>query len=316
MKSGALFASIILTLVCAATASAQVVEAPLPASADPGATALENITVVGAATRRTAGGYARTIGSGPPGRLSPRWDSRVCVRVRNMDVEHATLLRGRVEAVAKALGLSPDASPTCSPNISIYASNNPDALATALVEAAPRNFRPVRNSVTLGDAALDAFRTSDAPVRWWQVSLPLMADNGQPAIVLGGATEETIQNPLARQVTVRNGSRLGGNVRDDLLGVTIIVDTDKVNGVPFAALSDYIAFVALAPADPGATTASFETVLNLFDRAGVTGLSLMDQDYLYALYTASRTPASAGLQAAEIADRMTTERQRRLAAQN
>lgn len=315
MNFSALFVSTALAMACAATVSAQGVEAPVQASPDPGATAVEDITVVGAVTRRTAGGYARTIGAGPPGRLSPRWNGHVCVRVMNMDVEHATLLKGHVEAVARALGLSPDASRTCPPNISIYASNDPDALATALVEAAPRNFRPVRNNVTLGDAALDAFRTSDAPVRWWQVSLPLMVDTGQPAIVLG-ATETRKQNPMALQVTVRNGSRLRGNVRDDLIGVTIIIDTQKVNSAPFEAVSDYVAFVALAPADPRATTESFETVLNLFDGTGVTGLTLMDQDYLYALYTASRAPASAALQAAEIADRMTTERQRRSASEN
>jgi hypothetical protein len=311
MKFGALLASTVLTLFCAATVHAQVVEPP-PASPDPGDTALEDITVVGAAMRRATATYARTIGVGPPGRLSPRWNDRICVRVMNMDAQHAAFLKDRVETVARALNLSPDASPTCRPNISIYASNDPDALATALVEAAPRNFRPVRNNVSLGDEALGTFRTSDAPVRWWQVSLPLMVDTGQPAIVLG-ATESRKDDPIALAVTVRNGSRLRGNVRDDLLGVTIIVDTAKVNGVPFEAVSDYVAFVALAPADPRATTEAFETVLNLFDQTGVTGLTLMDQDYLYALYTTSRAPASAGLQAAEIADRMMTERQRRSA---
>ena len=315
MNFGALFVSTVLLLVCADTVRAQVVEAPVSASPDPGATALEDITVVGATTRRTTTGYVRVIGAGPPGRLSPRWNSRICVRVMNMDVQHAAFLRDRVETVARALDLSPDTSPTCPPNISIYASNDPDALAATLVEGAPRNFRPVRHSATLGDAALDAFRTSDAAVRWWQVSLPLMVDTGQPAIVLG-ATETRKQDPMALAVMVQNGSRLRGNVRDDLLGVTIIVDTVKVNSVPFEAVSDYVAFVALAPANPRATTESIETVLNLFDRTGVTGLTLMDQDYLYALYTASRAPASEALQAAEIADRMITERARRSAAEN
>lgn len=259
------------------------------------------------------GAYARAICGGPPGRLTPRWDDRLCVRVVNMDDEHAAYLRRRVETVATAIGLSPDSSPTCRPDVSIYASDDPDALATALVEAAPRGFMPARNNVTLGAAALETFRTSDAPVRWWQVSLPLMVDTGQLAITLG-ATETN--DPMARAVSVRNGSRLRGNVRDDLIGVVIIIDVPKVIEAPFEAVSDYVAFVALAPVDPRITTETFDTILNLFDQPGVTGLSLMDQDYLYALYTASRAPASAALQAGEIADRMATERRLRGAAEN
>ena len=305
--------STVLALACATTVSAQVADAPRPPSPSPDATTLEDITVRGAATRLAMGAYARTIAAGPPGRLSPRWNNRVCVRVMNMDAEHADILKTRVEVVAQAVGLSPDTARNCAPNISIYASDDPDALAQALVEASPRTFQPVRNNVSLGDAALDAFQTSDAPVRWWQVSLPLMVDTGQPAIVLG-ATDT--KDPMGRAVTVRNGSRLLGNVRDDLVGVTIIIDTQKINSAPFGAVSDYVAFVALAPADPRATTESFDTVLNLFDRPDVSGLTPMDQDYLYALYTASRAPASASLQAGEIADRMASERRRRSESDN
>ena len=308
-----LTAGLVLGAGLMGTAWAQVPPPPPSAAAaatpDQDAINLEDVTVVGAANRALAA-YARTIGSGPMGRLSPRWNDRICVRVINMDAEHAAFLKDRIETVAAAIGLSPQTSPTCQPTISIYASDDPDALAAALVEAAPRNFRPARNHVSLGDEALDVFRTTDAPVRWWQVSLPLMVDTGQLAMPLG-ATEDRKQDPLGRQVTVRNGSRLRGNVRDDLMGVTIIIDTPRVGGLPFGALSDYVAFVALAPADPRVPTAGFNTVLNLFADPAVTGLSLMDQDYLYALYTASRAPASAGLQAAEIAGRMATERRRR-----
>ena len=278
-----------------------------PQSADPGASAVEDVTVVGAASRRAMEIYARRIGSGPMGRLSPRWNDRTCVRVVNMDADHASFLKSRIGTVARAIGLSPDASPDCEPNITVYASDDPDALADRLTEAAPRSFRPARANVSLGDAALEAFRTSDAPVRWWQVSLPLMADSGQPAIELGVNDPA----PLSRSVAVHNGSRLGGNVRDDLIGVTIILDLTKLGGVPFNAVSDYVAFVALAPADPRVETQGFDTVLNLFERPGIGGLTLTDEDYLFALYSSSRAPGNAAVQVAEIADRMATERRRR-----
>jgi len=296
-------------VICSVSAAAQTAAAATQVAPD--STPIEDIVVVGAATQRSPQTYARTISSGPMGRLSPRWNDRLCVRVINLDAEHAALLKDRIETVARAIGLSPEASPTCLPDIAIYATDDPDALAATLIETAPRSFRPARRSVTLGDEALESFRTSDAPVRWWQVSLPLMVDSGMPAITLSanGATD-----PMARSVSVEHGSRLRGNVRDDLIGVTIVIDTGKLNDVPFGAVSDYIAFVALAPADPRIPTGDFDTVLNLFDRTGVTGLTSIDEDYLYALYTASRAPTSAALQAAEIAHRMEMERRRRNAA--
>lgn len=296
-----------------ASAQAVIPTGPVPqaASTDPDTTSVEDVTVVGAATRRALETYARTVVTGPMGRLSPRWDDRICVNVVNMDEAHATLLRDRIDVVAKAIGLMPLA-PGCAPNVSIYASDEPDELAAKLIAAAPNGFRPARRAVSLGDAALDAFQTSDAAVRWWQVSLPVMVDSGQLAI----AVNDSDSNPMSRYIVVRNGSRLRGNVRDDMVGVTIIVDTKKLADVSFSALSDYLAFVALAPADPRVATAEFDTVLNLFDRAGVNGLSLTDEDYLFALYSASRDPATAGIQAAEIADRMVTEQRRRMRAGN
>lgn len=303
MRSGSLLSAAAIVLVVTGAASAQT--AP-----DPDATSVGDVAVVGA-TRRGMEAYARDIGSGPMGRLSPRWNDRMCVRVAYMDAEHATYLRDRVATVAEAIGLSPDRSPDCRPDISIFASDDPDALANELLEAAPRNFRPARSGVSLGDAALEAFRTSDAPVRWWQVSLPLMEDSGEIAIAL----KPTDPGPMARSVVVRNASRLRGNVRDDLAAVTIILDTRQLVGIPFSAVSDYVAFVALAPADPRVDTERFDTVLNLFRRLTMSGLTPTDEDYLYALYSASRAPINASVQAAEIADRMATERRRRNAGQ-
>lgn len=298
--------SVAFMLAVAGSVSAQVAPPPVVAG-DPNATPVEDVTVVGPVTRRAIGTYAREISSGPMGRLSPRWNDRICIRVSYMDAEHATYLRDRIATVAKAVGLSPNPSPDCRPDISIFASNEPDVLAGELMAALPRNFRPARRGVSLGNAALETFRTSDAAVRWWQVSLPLMADTGELAIAL----DLVDPGVMTRSIAVRNGSRLRGNVRDDLVGVTIIIDTKKLSGIPFSAVSDYVAFVALAPADPRIATEEFDTVLNLFGGRGIEGLTPMDEDYLFALYTASRDPMNGAIQAAEIADRMATERRRR-----
>jgi hypothetical protein len=112
-------------------------------------------------------------------------------------------------------------------------------------------------------------------------------------------------------VGVRNGSRLRGNTRDDLIGVTIVLDLNQIAAVDFEALSDYVAMVALAPVDPRVDTKGLNTVMNLFSEPGVTGLTTLDRDYLAALYSASRTPMTVNQQTDEIADRMATARLRR-----
>ena len=131
-----------------------------------------------------------------------------------------------------------------------------------------------------------------------------MDGTNQLAITLNSM--EDPRTPM--HVAVRNGSRLRGNTRDDLIGVTIVLDLTQIGAVDFAALSDYVAMIALAPVAPTTDTAGLSTVMNLFSEPGVVGLTGFDRDYLSALYAASRTPATRNQQTAEIADRMATAR--------
>lgn len=162
MWSGTACACAIAATALASVALAQTSET----QQDEPATSLEDIEVVGTPEAKTAAAYVRAIGTGPVGRLSPVWRRSLCVRIIEMDVEHARFLKSRIETVAAAVGLSTETSPICRPDISIYASTDPVALATTLIEAVPRRFQPAPNNTTLGDAAQEAFRTSSAPIRW------------------------------------------------------------------------------------------------------------------------------------------------------
>ncbi len=134
------------------------------------------------------------------------------------------------------VGLEPG-EPGCNANVLILADSEADALASRLVKDSLRHLAPPDNDAgSLGRSELRKFEVSDAPVRWWHVSQTVMTDTGQ-AIKDG------------KQVTVRQMGRTKKNVREDMVHVLIILDTQKIGVVSFASLADYISVVALAQID-------------------------------------------------------------------
>jgi hypothetical protein len=236
--------------------------------------------------------FIEEVATAPRGRGLARWDRAICVGAANMNRQYAQVLIDRVSTIALELGLE-IGEPGCRPNIMIAAAADADELAAALVKDEPHGFRPALAQTDLGSDALAVFQTTDAPVRWWHVSLPVTVDTGEIAIKLRG--EE------ASFVVVRDASRLRANVRDDLARVVVILDATQIGGIPYGALSDYVALVALAQIDPAADTSPWPSILNLFGSTEPpAGLTDWDRDYLHALYGASRDRARASQQAREI----------------
>ncbi|HYC96918.1 hypothetical protein [Brevundimonas sp.] len=236
--------------------------------------------------------FVEEVGAAPRGRGLGRWDRAICVGAANMSGQYAQFMIDRVATVAVELGLD-IGEPGCRPNIMIAAAADADDLAAALVKDDPDGFRPSVNQTDLGSRALDLFQTTDAPVRWWHVSLPVSVDTGDVAIRLTGEEAPTVR--------VRDASRLRANVRDDLVRVVIILDTPRIGRISYGALSDYVALVALAQIEPSADTSAWPSILNLFSAAEPpAGLTDWDRDYLSSLYGASRDRARATQQAREI----------------
>lgn len=241
---------------------------------------------------RTAA-FIEEVAAPPRGRGLGRWDRAICVGAANMTGRYAQFMIDRVSTVALDLGLE-IGEPGCRPNIMIAAAADADELAVALVRDDPGGFRPALNQTDQGSRALNLFQTTDAPVRWWHVSLPVTVDTGDVAVHLIGEEAPTVR--------VRDVSRLRGNVRDDLVRVIIIIDTNRISGVSYGALSDYVALVALAQIEPSADTSAWPSILNLFGSDDPpTGLTDWDRDYLQSLYAANRDRARPTQQAREIA---------------
>jgi hypothetical protein len=229
--------------------------------------------------------FVKDVSAPVRGRALARWDRAICVGVANMRTEHAQFMIDRVSSVALELGLEVG-EPGCRPNIMIAATADADAFATGMVQDDLYSFRPALSDTDRGRRALEQFQITDAPVRWWHVSLPVSVDTGEPAMPLSGDDPVTVR--------VRNASRLRGNIRDDLARAVVILDMPRLGNVSFDALSDYVAVVALAQIDPAAAAAISPSILDLFSSANPPkGLTAWDREYLHVLYSDLRDRAAA-----------------------
>lgn len=264
---------------------------------------VETITVEGRRTREAAQSFVRSIAAAPAGARLARWQAPICISVANMRAPYGQMMIDRIAEVADGLGLEVG-QPGCTANVLILATEDGPATAKTLVEGWRRRFRPPVDNSNMGLAALDRFRTSSAPVRWWHISIPFSVDTNHVAARVAGSEPQT--------VSVRNLSRMRSGVRHDLTSVTVVLDLSKTDGVALPALIDYTAMVVLAQVDPRADYSGQPTVLNLFeDREAVEGLTDWDRDYLAALYAAEPDRASAVSQENAVAESLMRRRRER-----
>jgi hypothetical protein len=216
-----------------------------------------------------------------PRRGFARFEGRVCVGVENVPEDAGQYIADRISQVALEVGLTPG-GPGCRPNIAVVFASDGAALASYLVDEAPRVFRPFGGvgGTTQGLGALREFKSSDAAVRWWQITM-VVDELGNPAIALPPANGFQAVAPSARG----SNSRITNSVRDELWATYIIVDASRLDGAQWRQLADYLAMVALAQVNPGSSAAGYESILNLFTATPrAQGMTDWDRTYLRALY--------------------------------
>jgi hypothetical protein len=146
---------------------------------------------------------------------------------------------------------------------------------------------------------------SEAPVRWWQVSMPANSETGQRATRIPGECRDPCQSPedYAPIISVFAASRLSTQIVDYIFRTVVILDIDQIRGISAQQLADYVAMVTLAQIDPEADTSRYASILNLFDAPeSAAGLTEWDQAYLHGLYDAERTRKNLHAGRMEIAD--------------
>lgn len=268
---------------------------------DPPETRLDDVVVDGRTLRELVRDFTSEVVAPPVGRGPARWDQKVCVGVANLRREAAQVIVDRVSAIALGVGLE-IGEPGCSPNILILASEDGKGAARALVEAAPRAFRPGYAGASRSVRQLERFQDSDAAVRWWHVSLPTMSDTRVAAVRLPGEAAPYIY---------QDGSRLTTRIQNDLRRAFVVVDLSKMEGITFQQLGDYVGMVAMAQIDPDADTRGYDTILNLFDTdRRVSGATQWDVSYLGSLYDAEFNARRAEHQVGRVASAMTRDQER------
>jgi hypothetical protein len=280
-----------------AVAQERSVQDPPTASDGEPVTRVEDIVVEGRPLAEVARSFVEAVGEAPRGRGLARWHTPMCVGVVNLRPTAAQPLIDHVSALAETLGVV-TGEPGCTPNVVFIFSDDPQGLASSMVDANPREFRLGSRTFNLDASALRHFRESDVPVRWWHTSVPTNSDTGERAVRLPGDVDNQ-GNPSA-PTNVVFSSVLSGVIRDDLSRVVVIVDASRASDVSPLQLADYLAFVALAQIDPRGDRSSAPSVLNVFDNPySAEGLSDWDLAYLKALY---RPGGSLRRNAASVAD--------------
>lgn len=268
---------------------------PPPATPDPdAATRLADVVVERRDLRQQTESFVEGLAA-PAGRRGlARWGGRVCVGVVNIRPEIAQALADRVSELALDLNLRTGA-PGCTPNVVVIFTEDAPGLATAMVDQEPAAFHLGVGGLDRGRVALEAFKTSDAPVRWWHVSMPVIGASGARAIRMPGDA-----GPIF--VPGEGIVNRGRPIADNLNKVIIVLDVGKLGDVTLPQLADYVGLVAMAQIDPEGETGAFDTVMNLFDNPENTpGLSDWDALYLQALYNGPRERVNPDRQAADIA---------------
>ena len=273
-----------------------------PPPQDPPATRVEDVVVAG--RRQTLEeatiAFVTEVGGAPRWQNRARWEEPICIGAANIRADVAQAFVDHVAMVALASGAE-IAEPGCRANVLIIFAADADDVARAMVEDDRDDFLPNEDGASLGKEALEAFVTSDRPVRWWLLNQAVSASTGQPPIIVTKRDAQGFEYEVA-EVVVDQMSRMWSGMRNDLRRSVIIVDVTLTRGVDPTSLADYVALVALAQINPETDGAGFPSILSLFSTSPTSDrLTEWDLNYLASLYEAPVGQRSAHIQRQHIA---------------
>ncbi len=278
-----------------ALALAMVIVAPVARAQEQPPAAEEEVVVVGQRTEEIVRAFVAEIALSARGANQlARWDRRICPGISGIKAQYARPVLDRIAQHAYEIGLDVG-EPGCKANVLVLVTPTPDELTRQIVDSNRDvlGWHAQRGQVSEGRDGLRAFIDSDAPVRWWHVS---NATNSDGASVGDSSTGD------AQAIRVDGASRIHRPTRIDFGGAFIVVDANRIGGLPLGALADYLSMVALAQIDPDTDTSEYPTILNIFN--GIVGgapafttLTEWDLGYLRGLYAVQRSSDTQSQQA-------------------
>ena len=229
----------------------------------------------------------------------PRFHEPICVKVQGLPAEFNTFVAKRVVDLAASVNARVAASSDCRANVHVIFDPEPQALMSDIAR---------RKDILLGfywnDRQLKQMSTFNRTIGSWYVTRTL--DQFDISRLEQHAPTAYLAPP-----TGRAGSRLGSDMRSDLMHTLIVADSKKVSDAKIGAVADYIAVLALAKWQGVEQCNAMPTILNLMadgceaDRVPETATPA-DVGLLKGLYAVADR-VSGSQQRMVIADRIESE---------
>ena len=210
-----------------------------------------------------------------------RWNQPVCPLVAGLAQAQGEFMLARISDVARRAAV-PLADEHCRPNFYIVATADPEQL----LKAWKQRDRNLYGGAMPGQ--IRRFLDHDRPVRIWY-NASLAAAGGGP-IQPQAADAGVDFVPTNRRA---KASRLQFNDIMVFGSVIVVINLQRVQGLHYGQLTDYVALLGLAQLDADADLGSAPSILQLFSahppQPLPEGLSDWDLQFLQALYATEQT---------------------------
>ena len=206
---------------------------------------------------------------------------RICVGVVGLSAAHAAVLIDRVEQNARRLDIAvaPDG---CQVNTLVAFVRDGRTEVETLRKEAPWLF------ASLLDYEYDRILRGSGGAHAWHSTQVKEVDGKELAVIAFGDPPRQVQTSDPFTAT-----RLGQQIRMDMIGSVVLMDSDLVPGKTLQQLADYVSMRSFASVDDIGQDSPDDTptILSLFDDAlaAPEGMTDFDWSYLEALYKLPRT---------------------------
>jgi hypothetical protein len=217
-----------------------------------------------------------------------RWTSPVCPLVAGMKREQGEFVLRRLSEVARA-AKAPLAGETCTANLYVIVARNPRQFLQLWWQHDRRLFNTLH-----GIAPVERFIETPRPVRVWYNDYPVDPASGSEIASLlvqsigpPGAGMRSYPGKMLPPI----GSRLTYTMVRSIGSVIVVIDAQKVTGLNFGQLADYVSLISLVEINPDKGVGEAPSILKVFseqDGLPPQGLSTWDEALLHAVYTTTQ----------------------------
>jgi hypothetical protein len=232
------------------------------------------------ALRAESSRFVRTVLADTVSGQNARWSEPICAVALGVTEPVGAFFTSRIADVARHVGLK-IAAPGCDPNIAVVFTADSRGLVKAI------NKRQHGALDVLPARERTALKSADLPVLWWHFASAEGSD-GKPfsAAPTGlGATAGGL-GPEIKFSNNTSASRIDLPSRVSITGAVVIVDTRRLASASAAALTDYVALVALSRVRMNPSETPKDSILGLFAPGAprFDGLTDKDERFIEALY--------------------------------